>query len=364
MDDKRRETIAKGLMVVLGLVVVVLVIVLPIMYKASTIGHSSDKIREKMEAALYEKYGEEFVVDRIGSRTANGKEFYQARIYPKSIIGTPKEGDKYYYASASVNKESFGKLGGVGDSYPLVNLKLGIEDYLMPKAKGLFGERVLMNIEAHYKRREPGNVTFWGYKVNSFKEARKLIAEDPENRMIELELYLYVFDRIEDEVEKEQRRKEIFDFVQYLKEEGLFEYLELGVIFIDERVLAPSYKEFDREIFFSDKVEEVVEGETVYLPPLELRKEMSEKLQKEVDKMSEEELLASMKKIRKSDLSYKGIRKENSQYQERIYSVGMLEVNYGSSYRKYKKNNKLEHYYYKDISDIELVNNLEYVYIN
>lgn len=56
--------------------------------------------------------------------------------------------------------------------------------------------------------------------------------------------YIYIFDRIENEKEKEERREQIFDFVQYLKEEGLFRYLEMGVIFIDEQVLAPSYHKY------------------------------------------------------------------------------------------------------------------------
>ena len=90
---------------------------------------------------------------------------------------------------------------------------------------------------------------------------------------------------------------------------------------------------------------------------------MSEVLQKEVEQMSEDEILDRIDRIKKSELSYKGIRKENSQYQERIYSPGMLKVNYRSSYDKYKASNQLIKHYYNDISDIEIVTNLEYIYI-
>src|SRR5690554_1548920 len=93
-------------------------------------GGDIERVRTKIEKHLSEKYGEEFVVDQIGTRSSMGEKFYQARIYPESIIGTNKEWDDYYYASASVNKYPLGRLGGVGDSYPLVNLKLGIEEYL------------------------------------------------------------------------------------------------------------------------------------------------------------------------------------------------------------------------------------------
>ena len=50
------------------------------------------------------------MVDRIGTRSSRGEEFYQARIYPESIIGTNKEGDEYYYGKASVEKETLHRL--------------------------------------------------------------------------------------------------------------------------------------------------------------------------------------------------------------------------------------------------------------
>lgn len=322
--------------------------------------YNEKRVRRKMKDYLQEKYDKEFVVERVGLRSSRDDNFYQAEIYPKEIIGTNKENDDYYHASASVDKKSFGRLGGVGDSYELVNLKLGIEDALKPRAKEIFGERILMKIEAHYKRREPGNTTFWGYKVESYEQAKKLIAEDPENRMIELDLDVYVFDRIDSEQEKEKRRKDIFEFVQYLKEEELFEYLEMRVVIVDERVLAPSYEKYDRKIFLTDKVEEEIEGEnkTVWLPPKNLRREMSKKLQKEIEKMSEEELLDSMKQIRKDELNYDDLRKWNSQHQILIYSEGILKERYGhdSDYERIRN--------YNDKDDINIKDNLEYVYIN
>ena len=325
-------------------------------------GPDIEDVRAKIEKALYEKYGEEFVVDQIGTRSANGDKFYQARIYPKSIVGTNKEGDDYYYGSASVDISSFGKLGGVGDSYPLVKLKLDIENHLIPKATDIFGKRILMSIEAHYKRREPGNVTYWGYKVSSYKEARKLIAEDPDNRMIELELDLYIFNRIDDVQEKERRRQEIYNFVQYLKDEGLFKFLELGVIFIDERVLAPSYQEYSNKVYFSDKVMELIEGETVRLPPMELRKEMSKVLLYELDEMTEKELLISMRQIKKNQLSYDNIGKYNEQYFVWICSLDMLKINNIYLYEKYKKENKLEYYKYNTSESVLFAQDNKYIY--
>jgi hypothetical protein len=177
--------------------------------------------------------------------------------------------------------------------------------------------------------------------------------------MIELELYVYVFDRIEDKAEKEKRRKDIFEFVQYLKEESLFECLEMGVIFIDERVLADSYDKYDRKVYYSDKEKKVVQGERVELPPMKLRKEMSKELQQEVNEMNDKELLANMKKIKKEELSYRGIREYNGQYQSWVYSIGMLKEKYKSSITEEDRNRK-----YNELTDVKLNKYKKYLFFD
>ncbi|OCL25321.1 hypothetical protein U472_13265 [Orenia metallireducens] len=318
--------------------------------------HNVEDVRAKIEDYLYNKYGEEFVVDRIGTRTSSGQKYYEARIYPKSIIGTNKAGDSYYYASASTDKLSFGRLGGVGDSYSYVNRNMDMEEYLLPEVKKTFGERVLLKVDVKHEVTTDGS--WWaGYKSASLEQMDNKIKNDPEHNRMLLELYIYIFDRIDNKTEKEERRQEIFEYVQYLKKEGLFKYLELGVIFIDERVLAPSYREFDREIFLSDKVAEVVEGERVYLPPIELRRRMSKELQKEIDKMSEEQILNSMYRIRKGGL--KDLNKYNMQYIALVYSLGMLEERYSSSITEEDKKN-----HYDSLKNIILEKPYNYIYIN
>ncbi|OCL25319.1 hypothetical protein U472_13255 [Orenia metallireducens] len=337
--------------------------------------YTIEDVRTKIGDYLYEKYGEEFIVDRIGARDDDGVTEYVARIYPQSIVGTIKENDKYYYGSATIDVGESGELVRPGDSYSYVKMNLTGEEYLLPKAKEIFGDRVLLKVDSElkiwgreeiivreYRRRDKdsnGVDSFIGYKESDFKKARKRVVNHPEHNRLELELYLYVFDQIEDKSEKEERRKDIFEFVQYLKEEDLFNYLELGVIFIDERVLAPSYPQFKQEINKSDLVKKKVEGEIVLLPPIELRRRISTELQKEIDKMSEKELLANMRSIRKSELSYRGIREYNGQYQSWIYSIGMLEERYKSSITKEDREKK-----YDRVGDINLSKYQKYIYIN
>ena len=135
------------------------------------------------------------------------------------------------------------------------------------------------------------------------------------------------------------------------------------MFFVDERVLADSYDEFAREVRLSDKITKEVEGQegrTVELPPMELRKQMSEELQKEIDNMSEQDLLDRMNEIRKDELAYEGIRKNNTQYRSLIYSKGMMRERYTSSYKDGSDNVKD----YDDINDIVLDRYLVYVFSN
>ncbi len=92
-------------------------------------GSKEEKVSKQMKNYLYEKYGEEFEVDRIGMRNDNDGKFYEARIYPKSIIGTPKEEDKYYYGSASIEVNVLGILSrGTGDDYSYIHRNDDVEN--------------------------------------------------------------------------------------------------------------------------------------------------------------------------------------------------------------------------------------------
>lgn len=361
-----------------GIIIAIIVLIVPAIIGLlvnSLGGYDIEDVRAKMEEYLFERYGEEFVVDRIGSRVRSNKELYQARIYPESIIGTNREKDDYYYASATIEKLGLGRLGNPGDSYSYVMMNNTAEEYILGKAKQIFGQRILLKVDSEleiwgredvivkeYKKRDSSSTgvdAYIGYKERDFTKALQRVKEKKDKNKLFLNLYIYIFDRIESEEEKEERREQIFDFVQYLKEEGLYKYLELGVIFIDERVLAPSYKDYSLLLRFSDKEKVEIEGKNVYLPPMELRKEMSEVLQEEIEGISEEELLESMGRIKKSELSYSGIREYNGQYQNWIYSIKILEEKYSSSITEEDRNT-----FYNKLDEIEIEKYNKYIYFN
>jgi len=325
-------------------------------------GTKIERVREKMKKELKEEYGEEFVVYNIGLRSATGDKFYQARIYPKSIEGTLKENDRYYYGKATIDKGMFG-LGGVADTYGEIKRSIEIEKDLLEKLKKIFGERILLKVDQMYEKKNK-NDSYVSYLNPTYEEVMQRIKEEPDRHRLLLELYLYIFDRIDSKQEKEKRRKDIFKFVQYLKEEGLFRYLEMGVIFIDERILAPSYEEYKDKMYDREWITKEIDGETIELPPKNFRRKMSQELQQEIDRMSQKRLIETMQGIRKSELAYEGISRYNTQYIEWIYSIKMLKENYNTSYEEYEEQGILDNYQYINKNDIEIVRDLEYIYIN
>jgi hypothetical protein len=346
--------------IILGLIATFIVFVLPLL-SINIGGNKTEKVREIIEKSLYEDYGEEFVVDRIGMRSAAGEKFYQARIYPKSIIGTEKENDKYYYARASLEIKSFGRLAKkAADTYGVIKMNEEAEEYLLPKAKEIFGNRIRLKVDVNYQ--EKTGVIYTTFLENGFKRKLELTKENSEKYRMLLTLYIYIFDRIDNEEEKEKRREEIFDYINYLKKEGLFEYLEMGVIFVDERVLAPSYAEYDRKIFITEDVKELIDGEIVYLPPKELREEMSRVLGEEVKNMSEEELIENMNKIRKSDLDIDKSFTYNEQFFEWIISLTALKIKYPDSYEDEKNSGTIDRFKYTNKNKINFAKHLKYIY--
>ena len=299
---------------------------------------SEERVRKKMEQHLYEKYGEEFVVDTIGTRSANNQKFYQARIYPKSIIGTEREDDSYYYASSSINIDSWGRLSkGVGDSYWEIKMNDDAENYLLPKVKELFGERIRLKTSVKYQERIENSQYFAWYKRSDFKEALNNAREDQENRVrLELTLYLYLFDRIDNEREKEERKNQIFEFIQYLKGEGLFEYLEMYVVFTDEIFLSSSFEKYEWSL---DKSEE------------------------EEDKI-EKKLRKNMNKIKKSDLGIESNERLYRFNQSRFLVLAMekLKMDKYGRYDRAKETSTVEKHNYIEKEDIEFLRYEHYIF--
>ncbi|AVQ29103.1 hypothetical protein C4N20_13740 [Fusobacterium ulcerans] len=185
--------------------------------------------KEALSKHLIERYGEEFEIGYMGRRSDGKEVWYEAEIYPSKYVGTPKERDKYYRESGTVNikKGIFGeKLGKAGDTYGIVKVNESAEEFYGKKLKELFGNNVLQVYDIWFNRI---------LEDYSFENIIKV--SDEERTALIIKGGIYIFGRVENDEEREWYRKQIYEFIQFMKETGTFEYVDLGITVIDEREL-------------------------------------------------------------------------------------------------------------------------------
>lgn len=173
---------------------------------------------------LESRYDKEFVIVYDGERSDGIGSWYEAEIYPKELIGTIKENDTYYWA------KGFVEAGEVGDTYGQVLLKESANKFYLSKLEELFGKNVLPVIEIDDKF-----CKFTDFE-KELEDLKKINAPMPISGGI------YIFGRVESDEDREWYRKQIYEFVQFMKQTGTFEYVDLGVVIWDERVLCEEFR--------------------------------------------------------------------------------------------------------------------------
>ena len=177
---------------------------------------------------LEKKYNKEFVIAYGGKRSIGISSWYEAEIYPKELVGTPKEKDKYYWAKGFVEN------GKGGDTYGKVLLNESANNFYLPKLKELFGENVLpvLDLKGGYIEED---------YVKEMELRNKLYKERPDGNFNPLSGGIYIFGRVESDEDREWYRKQIYEFVQFMKKTGTFEYVSLWLVVADERVLSDEF---------------------------------------------------------------------------------------------------------------------------
>ncbi|AVQ29102.1 hypothetical protein C4N20_13735 [Fusobacterium ulcerans] len=189
--------------------------------------------KEVLSKHLIERYGEEFEIGYMGRRSDEKEMWYEAEIYPSKYVGTIKERDKYYRESGTVNVEKgiFGeKLGKAGDTYGIVKVNESAEEFYGKKLKELFGNNVLQVYDIWFNRI---------LEDYSFENIIKV--SDEERTALIIKGGIYIFGRVENDEEREWYRKQIYEFIQFMKETGTFEYVALWIVVADERVLSNEF---------------------------------------------------------------------------------------------------------------------------
>ncbi|AVQ32039.1 hypothetical protein [Fusobacterium varium] len=199
---------------------------------------TSEEAEEKIAQHMYERYGEEFEVGyaMIDGYTKGDRNvtWYEARVTPIRYIGTPKYRDKYYKAvgTVMVKKKMFREEFGITrDTYSNVMLKESANEFYGKKLKELFGENYLSVLEV---------TGSYSDKSKNFEGSVKLTKEKGDRLYISGGIY--IFGRVENDEDREWYRKQIYEFIQFMKETGTFEYVDLDIEVIDEKVLSENFK--------------------------------------------------------------------------------------------------------------------------
>lgn len=188
----------------------------------------SDRAEKVLQKHLKERYGEEFVIYGMGKRAGNVRRWYEAAVvYPKSYIGTRKENDSYYWGKGFVELNN-GMKGG--DTYGGVLLNESANEFYGKKLKELFGENYLavIDLDGYYK------YTDFEKEIDRRKKSYE---KSPNGVFSPISGGIYIFGRVESDKDREWYRKQIYEFIQFMKETGTFEYVDLGITVIDEREL-------------------------------------------------------------------------------------------------------------------------------
>lgn len=293
---------------------------------------TSEEAEEKIAQHMYERYGEEFEVGyaMIDGYTKGDRDvtWYEARVTPIRYIGTPKYRDKYYKAvgTVMVKKKMFREEFGITrDTYSNVMLKESANEFYGKKLKELFGENYLSVLEV---------TGSYSDKSKNFEGSVKLTKEKGDRLYISGGIY--IFGRLENDEDREWYRKQIYEFIQFMKETGTFEYVAIAVNVLDDRILSKQFQENEelkQELITIGKKLDKNDHELFRKKRRELIKKLPLKLEQEVkmEEINKTEIRNSVK------WSY-----YNNLLSLPLYSEKYIKVNSLQDIRRISKFEKLE----------------------
>ena len=288
-----------------------------------------------IENHLKNKYKEEFIVEVLGKR----EKTYEAIIYPKKYVGTSRENDSYYWG------KGFAKGRKGGDTYGLVLLNESTNEFFLPKLKELFGENVLPVLDMGPS-----------YVKNNFKEEMEALKKA-------YKLYLtasfepisggiYIFGRVESDEDREWYRKQIYEFVQFMKQTGTFEYVSIQFKILDERCLTNYFKENKEKLLKAKLVYNTSSDFIAY------RQQFLEKAEEEFNQMSEAEKKNRIDSYLKSDFIPENLVMNGENSYSALYYSGIV----SPKFQEIEPRATGKKRYYNSINDIKLLNVMKNIY--
>ncbi|MGL5623357.1 hypothetical protein, partial [Cetobacterium sp.] len=196
-------------------------------------------VTKKMKAYLREKYKEDFEIYAL--RPVNGG--YSAYIIPSNDVNTPKGDDDFYEATVAMRTKPIYFLGqhmfnlhkDLIDTQWRVEVKEKFNSLIGKEIEKLFGKNYLTALEMKLTRDLLKKEKF--SHTMTEEDIQKILTRNE----IEISGGIYIFGRVESEADREYYRKQIYEFIQYLKAENMFDYVSLRMAIVDERVISKEY---------------------------------------------------------------------------------------------------------------------------
>lgn len=251
-------------------------------------------VTKKMKTYLKEKYKEDFEIYAL--RSINGG--YTAYIIPSNDVNTPKGDDDFYEATVAMRTKSIDFLGqhmfnlhkDLIDTQWRVEVKEKFNSLIGNEIEKRFGKNYLTALEMKLTRDILKKEKF--SHTMTEEDIRKILNRNE----LEISGGIYIFGRVENESDREYYRKQIYEFIQYLKAENMFDYAYIGIAIVDERFLA---KDFSKEEFLELYSQDTSKTKEKYR---EKRRELIKKYNDSYKQTSEEYKQQKLASIRKSDL--------------------------------------------------------------
>lgn len=300
---------------------------------------TEQEARKALSEHLKTRYNEEFNIGLIGRRSDDRDTWYQAKIYPKKYEGTTREYDEYYHRNGNVNikKGIFGEsIDYVGDTYRIVLMNESANKFYLPKLKELFGENVLPVLDINI-----AELSIYPEFLTEMKERMKTGGHP------QIKGGIYIFGRVESDEDREWYRKQIYEFVQFMKETGTFEYVAMQIKILDERCLTN---------YFDRNKKELLEAKQKYTTSkdyLDFRENFFKKSNNEYEQMTQEEKNIKMDSFNKGEFNDYG----NNTYFS-LYHMGLTSPKFKDSEPRDKSRRKE----YNNISDVQLLNSVKIMY--
>lgn len=244
---------------------------------------TEQEARKALSEHLKTRYNEEFNIGLIGRRSDDRDTWYQAIIYPKKYEGTIREYDEYYHRNGTVDikKGIFGEsIDYVGDTYRIVLMNESANKFYLPKLKELFGENVLPILDINI-----AELSIYPEFLTEMKERMKAGGHP------QIKGGIYIFGRVESDKDREWYRKQIYEFVQFMKQTGTFEYVDLDILVVDSRELISTPRKLLENLPKNLSVEEWRKQ----------RRVLMKAGNKEFNNMTQEELSEKINSINKSE---------------------------------------------------------------